>query len=350
MAIGRISGPLLKSNLIRDGVDLAFETDLLYLDVVNGRIGINKVAPTTDLDVNGTTKTVELIVNDRFDTGNISIYDNTISSTQSTISFEPAVGEPTIYHSKLQVDDIQITGNTISTNVLNSNLEFQPNGNGTVEILSNTNITGDLFVSGNINAVGNVVIGGNITIGNESTDNIVINASIKSDLIPETTNTYDLGSVSFRWRTVYANQVYSDTLNVPTLDIGNLMFRDNEITTTTGQDLFIDGNGTGGVRLGNFRIVDNVITNISVNAITQIAQSGTGYFKIEGSNGFVPPRGTNIDRPTAYAVVGMTRYNINARALEIWDGIGWASPAGSLGAVTELQANQLSAEFALILG
>jgi hypothetical protein len=350
MAIGRISGPLLKSNLIRDGVDLAFETDLLYLDVVNGRIGINKVAPTTDLDVNGTTKTVELIVNDRFDTGNISIYDNTISSTQSTISFEPAVGEPTIYHSKLQVDDIQITGNTISTNVLNSNLEFQPNGNGTVEILSNTNITGDLFVSGNINAVGNVVIGGNITIGNESTDNIVINASIKSDLIPETTNTYDLGSVSFRWRTVYANQVYSDTLNVPTLDIGNLMFRDNEITTTTGQDLFIDGNGTGGVRLGNFRIVDNVITNISVNAITQIAQSGTGYFKIEGSNGFVPPRGTNLDRPTEYAVVGMTRYNITARALEIWDGIGWASPAGSLGAVTELQANQLAAEFALILG
>ncbi len=32
MAIGRISGPLLKSNLIRDGVNLAFETDLLYLD------------------------------------------------------------------------------------------------------------------------------------------------------------------------------------------------------------------------------------------------------------------------------------------------------------------------------
>ena len=55
MAIGRISGPLLKSNLVRDGVDLAFETDLLYLDVNNRRIGINSAAPQYPLDVDGTT-------------------------------------------------------------------------------------------------------------------------------------------------------------------------------------------------------------------------------------------------------------------------------------------------------
>ncbi len=350
MAIGRISGPLLKSNLIRDGVDLAFETDLLYLNVVNGRIGINKAAPTTDLDVSGTTKTTTLLVDEQVDIGNISIFDNTIASNQTTIFFEPAVGEPTIYHSKLQIDDIEITGNTISTNVSNSNLEFRPNGTGTIEILSNTNITGNLHVTGNINAVGNVVIGGNITIGDELTDEIIINASIKSDLIPESTNTYDLGSPSFRWRTVYTNELFADVLNLPTLDVGDLMFRDNEITTTTGQDLYIDGAGAGGVRLGNFRIVDNIITNVSPNAITQIVQSGIGYFKIEGTNGFVPPRGTDATRPTAYAVLGMTRYNITARALEVWDGFSWASPAGSLGAVTQVQAEQIAVEYALTLG
>jgi len=350
MAIGRISGPLLKANLIRDGVDLAFETDLLYLDVVNSRIGINKVSPTTDLDVNGTTKTTTLLVDDQIDIGNISIYDNTIASNQNTIFFEPAVGEPTIYHSKLQIDDIEITGNTISTNVSNSNLELVANGTGTIELLSDTNITGNLYVTGNINADGNVTIGGNITIGDELTDNIVINASIQSDLIPETTETFDLGSESFRWRTVYTKEIYADLLDVPTLDVGDLMFRDNEITTTTGQDLYIDGNGSGGVRLGNFRIVDNVITNVSLNAITQIVQSGTGYFKIAGTNGFVPPRGTEATRPTSYAVVGMTRYNTASRALEVWDGFSWSSPAGSLGAVTEIQANQIAAEYALILG
>ena len=46
MAVGRISGPLLKSNLIRNGIDLAFETDLLYLDVTSQRIGIKTTTPT----------------------------------------------------------------------------------------------------------------------------------------------------------------------------------------------------------------------------------------------------------------------------------------------------------------
>ena len=31
--LGRISGPLLANNLLRNGVDLAFETDVLYLKV-----------------------------------------------------------------------------------------------------------------------------------------------------------------------------------------------------------------------------------------------------------------------------------------------------------------------------
>ena len=54
MAIGRISGSVLKSNLTRNGTDLAFETNLLYLDVTNSRIGIGTSEPTTALQVNGT--------------------------------------------------------------------------------------------------------------------------------------------------------------------------------------------------------------------------------------------------------------------------------------------------------
>jgi hypothetical protein len=234
--------------------------------------------------------------------------------------------------------------------VSNANIELNPNGTGTVNIAANTNITGNLAVTGNVTATGNVVIGGNITIGDALTDVIEINASIKSDLIPETDNVYDLGSLSFRWKSVYANNFYTDAINVPAIDIGNLMFRDNEITTTTGQDLYIDGNGAGGVRLGNFRIVDNVITNVVAGAISQFAQSGTGYFKIAGTNGFVPPVGNDAQRPTAYAVLGMTRYNTFSKALEVWDGITWASPAGSSGAVSINQAEDIAAQIALTLG
>ena len=350
MAIGRISGPLLKSNLIRDGVDLAFETDLLYLDVVNSRIGINTTSPTANLEVNGTTRTTNLVVDNQLDIGNLHITGNTISSDLTTISFQPAAGDPTIYHSKVRVDDLQLTGNTISTTTLNTSIEITPDGTGEIDVIANTNITGNLNVTGNIDATGNIVIGGDITIGDALTDNIFINASIKSDLIPQADNTYDLGSSSYKWKSIYANDLYADTLNVPTLDVGNLKFLNNEITTTPGQDLYIDGAGAGGVRLGNFKIVDNVITNVSTNAITQIEQSGTGYFKIAGTNGFVPPRGDDASRPTVYAVIGMTRYNVNSKALEIWDGLGWASPAGSSGAVSIAQAGDIAVSWALTLG
>jgi hypothetical protein len=350
MAIGRISGQLLKSNLLRAGENLAFETDLLYLDVVNSRIGIRTATPTVDLDVNGHTRSTNITVDNQLNVGNLHFTGNTITSDSGTINFAAAAGEATVYHARLQIDDLQLQGNIISTTVSNSSIEIDPNGTGTVNIIANTNVTGNLVVSGNVNATGNIVIGGNIQIGDALTDNIVINASIRSDLVPETDNTFDLGSPTFRWRAIYVNDFYTTALNVPALDIGNLMFRDNEITTTTGQDLYIDGNGAGGVRLGNFRIVDNEITNVSTNAITQIAQSGTGYFKIQGTNGFVPPRGDDAQRPTAYAVLGMTRYNTNSKALEVWDGLTWASPAGASGAVSETTANDISAAFAIALG
>ena len=281
MAIGRISGQLLKSNLLRAGENLAFETDLLYLDVVNSRIGIRTATPTVDLDVNGHTRSTNVTVDNQLNIGNLHFTGNTITSDSNTINFAAAAGEATVYHSRLQIDDLQLQGNIISTTVSNSAIEIDPNGSGTVNIIADTNITGNLVVSGNVNAAGNIVIGGNITIGDALTDSIVINASLRSDLVPETDNTYDLGSATYRWRTIYSQTLYTDTINVPSMAVGNLIFQNNEITTTVGQDLYIDGNGAGGVRLGNFRLTDNTITNIVSNAVSQIAQSGTGYLKIQ---------------------------------------------------------------------
>ena len=320
MAIGRISGPLLKANLVREGVNLAFETDLLYLDVNNSRIGVKTASPQYDLDISGTTRTTDLIVDTQATIAQFTISGNTIASSNNTINFIPAGGQATVYHSRLQINDLEIQGNTISTNVSNSNIELRPNGIGIVDIYANTTVNGNLTVTGNVGVTGNVVIGGNITIGDALTDNITINAAIKSSLVPEVDNTYDLGSASYAWRNVYAQNFFTDMLSLNSLDIGNLQFRDNEITT------------------------------VSNNAISQLISTGTGYFKIAGTNGVVLPRGTNAERPTAYAVLGMTRYNIDQRALEVWDGFSWASPAGSSGAVTLTQAQDAAAAFALTLG
>ena len=54
MAIGRISGQMLKANLQRSGTDLAFETNLLALDVTNSRVGVGTASPVTTFHVSAT--------------------------------------------------------------------------------------------------------------------------------------------------------------------------------------------------------------------------------------------------------------------------------------------------------
>ena len=100
MAIGRISGSVLKSNLTRNGTDLAFETNLLYLDVTNSRVGIGTSEPSTTLHVSGNTTI----------TGNLSLSG----------SFTPG--------------QLTLSGNTLSTNASNADLELSGNGTGTVTV------------------------------------------------------------------------------------------------------------------------------------------------------------------------------------------------------------------------
>jgi hypothetical protein len=350
MAIGRISGPLLKQNLIRDGVNLAFETDLLYLDVVNSRIGINSSSPEYALDIVGTARTTDLQVTNQLNVGNFTVTGNTISSTLSTINFVASGDETTAYHSRVTVDDVEIRNNAISTVLNNSNLELRAHGTGIVDIQSSAKVTGNLEVTGNITATGNIQIDGNLIIGDATSDTIQINASLKSSLIPETTNLHDLGSSSFRWRNVYAQGITAENLNLNSFQVGDLSFADNRISTVTNQDLVLSASGTGNIVIGNFAIRGNTITNTVSDAISIIASSGTGYVKISGTNGFVLPRGGSGDRPTSYAVEGMMRYNTDSKAIEIWDGSLWASPSGTSGAVSEGSANDISAAFALMLG
>tara|TARA_Y100000389_G_scaffold143437_1_gene141714 strand:+ start:4841 stop:7783 length:2943 start_codon:yes stop_codon:yes gene_type:complete len=204
MAIGRISGPLLKANLLREGVDLAFENDLLYLDVNNSRIGINTDAPQYDLDVNGTINTPGIEVTNFANIGDINITGRTISTTQPTLNLGTA--DNVVYQNKLIIDSIDLENNSISTNTTNENLEFAPNGTGTVEVFADTN------VYGNVTATGNITADGNITLGDADTDNVTFNAEIASDIIPDITNTYSLGNSTKKWADVWTENFYAGTI------------------------------------------------------------------------------------------------------------------------------------------
>lgn len=226
MSIGRVSGSMLESNLLREGVDLAFETDLLYLDVNNQRIGVKNSSPQYDLDINGTTKANGIEVSNSATVADISISGTTIETTQPILTLGTA--DNVVYQNKLTVGSIDlghIESNVISTNSTNTDLELSPSGTGSVEIFANTVVYGDLTVSGTITADGNIIF------GDSNTDSITFNAEIASDIIPDIDNTYSLGSLTKRWQNVYANNLFSEQISANEIEVDgiNLLFRPGNI-------------------------------------------------------------------------------------------------------------------------
>jgi hypothetical protein len=74
-----------------------------------------------------------------------------------------------------------------------------------IKMLSlNTASFGDIILTGSAYISGNVVLGGTITIGDTTNDSVVFNADLSSSIIPDATNTYDLGASNKLYRNVYA--------------------------------------------------------------------------------------------------------------------------------------------------
>ena len=247
MAVGRITGPLLKANLLRDGVDLAFETDLLYLDVINGKVGV-KTTPTAlddyQLGINGTTRTTDLEVTNQADIAEITIFGNKISSSNSIISLEPAGANAVIYQAKILVDDnLRISSNIIETTVTDSDLEINTTGIGEVNINSN------VLVNGNLHATGTITADGNLTLGDADTDSITFNADITSNIIPDITETYDLGSnpaveitpgnFGKRWRNTYAKEIFATDFTADTITVSSI-----NVVSTQGNIYYVAENGS----------------------------------------------------------------------------------------------------------
>lgn len=230
--LGRISGQLLKDNLTRNGHDLTFDDDLLHLDVTNRRIGIKTTTPNNELDVNGTTRTTDLEVTNQADLADLTFSTDTITSNTGTLNLTNGTGDQINYQAKLVIDNIDVENNVISTNGTNTNLELRPNGTGSVEVFANTNVYGNIYASGDIRA------DGNITVGDANTDSITINADVSSNIIPDATDTYTLGSSSNRWLDLWVKNIYADAI-----DTGEAIIDGVTLNLTQGNIYYVAANG-----------------------------------------------------------------------------------------------------------
>jgi len=351
MAVGRISGPLLKDNLLRNGVDLSFETSLLYLDVVNSRIGVNTATPQYDLDVNSTTRTTNLQVTNSTTIAEITISNSTISSTNSTITLVPNGANGVVYQGKISVGQLQVTANVISSVGTNTDINFNPSGIGQLKLNGNT------LVNGNLHATGNITADGNITLGNANTDTITFDGEVNSNIIPNQSNSYDLGSATLQWNNIYANNAYITTTTSTTVNTTNFYSSQLEISNNTisaisaNTDINLSTSGTGGIVIGNLKFVGSSITNTVSNAVTTFVETGTGYAKFPGTYGIVVPVGTNDNRPAIqYTETGMMRYNTDLQYMEVFNGTNWISVAGTSIGVTFNDATDIGIEAALMIG
>jgi len=125
MAIGRISGQVLKSNLYREDVDISFsnfpgDVPLLYFNISNNFLGVNTDTPTNQLEVNGTTKTTNLISDAVANLGDIEIQNNSIASTLGDLNLRAAtVGDTVVINSNTNITENLTVDNDTFTNSFN---------------------------------------------------------------------------------------------------------------------------------------------------------------------------------------------------------------------------------------
>jgi len=255
---GRIGGGVLKDNLLRQGVNLNFAnvsadvaggTPLLHLDVNNNKIGIRTDNPTDILTVNNTfgmsgLETVYTNIDQ------LSLQTSEITTTSGNIFLN---GANNIFATSIATNDLKIDFNTIETTSANTNIELRPDGNGTVNIRSNFNITGNLHATGNIETTGDIVF------GTDDQDDVTFAADVNSDIIPDVTDTSDLGRQGKQWLNIYSN-----LLNGRRVEVGSVEIQGTTLTRRQGNIFYVAINGddtnVGDHQQGPFRTIAHALS------------------------------------------------------------------------------------------
>jgi len=271
--------------------------------IANLRINTNTLSST---NTNGD------IVFDPNGTGNVQI---TGGASQNVIITDGALSKVTIATSTGDITtegdltvkggDINVTNVATNISIIDNNssaLTFKEgtnsyitlnttDGSESVTLHKNTFVNGNLTVDGDITFRAGSSTPGTITLGDLNTDNIVFNADINSSFIPDSNNSYDLGSSSQKWRTVYAGTSGY---------FANLLLSTNIISSTDANgNITIDPNGTGdfifrGGTSQDFLINDGSTTKFSVASTTGDTVI-EGDLTIKGGDITLSAAATNID-------------------------------------------------------
>ena len=304
MAIARISGPLLAANLKRTQSNLAFETDLLYIGALNGRVGVRTDSPNAELNVNGQINTPNVYAT-RLTGGNLEFSTTGVRSITGDIILDAV--------EKIKIDRLQTTGtqrielndNDIRAYQNNDDIVFNPNQSGKTHFKKNTKVSGNVNATGNVTVPGNVTVGGKFDLGDAETDTVDFDfVRFQQDLVPRaTTDLLNLGSATKKW----------NDINTGMADIGDINIDTNFITTKAfNNNFYIRPSGTGAIVVEDLRLVQ----------MYYLAGSNDIEFKPGGEDISITavgslrvPAGTEAQRPSSNRDV---RYNSTTNFFELF--------------------------------
>ena len=243
----------------------------------------------------------------------------TTASTVSTAILEldtrlDSINDTLINSAKLHMRD------SSATNTIKGDLDVHSN----VDIGGNLQVDGTLTVDGVVNFKAGT--DGSVTLGDANTDNVVFSADVNSHIIPNTDNTYDLGTNSQQWRDVYINGTgYIDAVSADTLDVNTSAtiatakvedLTDNRVVIVgTGGELEDDANFTfdgttfnlnGNVDVGSGLDVTGNITVTGTVDGRDIATDGTLLDTLDGELGTI-----------SAAAMGTTASTVSGAILEL---------------------------------
>jgi hypothetical protein len=230
-----------------------------------------------------------------FDTGFVDLTPGSFDFTGSSLTVGLPGSQTYIDAERITLPNLTVSGNTIKSDINQMDIT---SASGTINFLTNTDISNNLTVSGNF------TVGGSLTnLGNQVTDTIDFEMEFISDIIPAVDNVYNLGSHSKNWDNVYTREFV----------VGDITITDNYIAATpSNTDLVIQANGTGRVVVDNLRfktLVDSVSGNINIANSTRTSNFTGKAIQL--------PTGNAAQRPNVNADL---RYNSVTGQFEGYNG------------------------------
>lgn len=315
MAINKIQGNILSDNLVR-GSNLAFQTDLVYIDVTNGRVGINEASPETEFDVFGTAQVSNIRITSSTANGIFYASNDQLALTSLSLTWDgnalAVVGNVTANSGNFS-QTLDVTGNLTAGNIVTS---------GTFDVASISatgNIVGNNLVSNNDVTTVTVTASGNIQASNvNSTGEIVAVGNISSPVVATGTVTTYTGDLVLN----------SAAGNVQWTGAGNIVMNgqwinnlaDPVANSDAATKVYVDS--TIDDFTGNITFSNTTISTSLANANLVLEPTGTGVLVINTTTGLVLPTGNTVQQPSP-ATAGTVRFNTDTGRVEVYDGSAW---------------------------